>query len=377
MKRFQFLTCLLLNATLPLFAEGSFTTQNPPQNETHHIVLNNRPLAKVHGKTFSLIDVVKKMDLFIQTNYPKVYEDKMALFQFYQGNWQGQLNEMIENELILTDAELKEVELSEGDIRQEMNERYGPNIFAKLDSLNLTLEEAKEIVSNELIVRQMLWYRAYSKAKQQVTPETIKQAYVMHLDQFNANDSWKYEVLTVRGDDDNAAQELATLASDILTGEKQFSNEGALIASTDENFALTQEKMDLKSLAVQLNEEAKAKDVKVVASASSDYNLESNKVSQEHLQVLTTLNEGDYSQPIEQITRRGTKVIRIFHLKDHQVSLPEKFDQFSTKAQDQLMNEEAGKEKECYIQKLKEKFYFTSDDQIFELPKNYEPFAFI
>ena len=230
MKKFTFLTCLLVNATLPLIADGTFTTQTPMQNvlqsEEHHIIVNNRPLAKVHGKTFSLIDVVKKMDLFIQTNYPKVYEDKMALFQFYQGNWQRQLNEMIENELILTDAEIKEVELSDGDIREEMNERYGPNIFAKLDSLGLSLEEAQQIVSDELIVRQMMWYRAYSRARQQVTPEMIKHAYVVHLDQFDGNDSWKYEVLTLRGDNEDAAKEFSQMASNLLEGKERFSEEG-------------------------------------------------------------------------------------------------------------------------------------------------------
>ena len=135
--------------------------------------------------------------------------------------------------------------------------------------------------------------------------------------------------------------------------------------------------MDLKTLAEQLNTEAKVREVDVIASASSDYILESNKVSKEHLQVLTTLNIDSYSTPIEQTTRRGTKVRRIFHLKDHQVAEPEQFDQFSTKVQDQLMNAEAGKEKEYYIQRLKDKFYFTSDEQIFELPNKYEPFAFI
>src|SRR6202034_4472157 len=45
-------------------------------DEPQDIVIYNRILAKVNGKTISVIDVMKKMDLFLQRYYPNYAQSK-------------------------------------------------------------------------------------------------------------------------------------------------------------------------------------------------------------------------------------------------------------------------------------------------------------
>ena len=53
----------LLAVVSPVFSEfPSFLPYEEPEN----IIVHNRILAKVNGKTISVIDVMKKMDLFLQ-----------------------------------------------------------------------------------------------------------------------------------------------------------------------------------------------------------------------------------------------------------------------------------------------------------------------
>lgn len=341
-----------------LVGQETYTTQTPMQTLIHdtspHIVINNRPLARVNGKTFSLIDVVKKMDIFIQTQYPALMKDKATLFQFYQNNWKTQLEQMIENELVLLDAESKEIDVSDGDIRKEMSERFSPNVFARLDEFNLSFEEARELVKNDLIIQQMLWYRAYSKARQSITPDTIKKSYDMHVQNFNGADAWKYEVLTLRGEE-GTSEKFSAMAYDLLTNKQ----------------------LPLKEVASRLNQEAKTMDVNVIASASSDYQLDSNQISKQHLDILSTLQLNGYSEPVKQTTRDGSPVHRIFHLKNHEKSEPEAFESYANTKLDQMLNQAAAREKQRYVDRLKKQFHFDENEQIFDLPQNYQPFALV
>ena len=62
------------------------------------LIVYNRILAKVNGKTLSVIDVMRKMDLFLQRNYPHLVDSKVARFQFYSSQWRETLAQMIDQE---------------------------------------------------------------------------------------------------------------------------------------------------------------------------------------------------------------------------------------------------------------------------------------
>ena len=106
--------CLLVSSSL--FAQFTMTGQPNAQK----IAVQNSILAKVNGTTISMIDVKKKMDLIFHQHYAHLADSTQAKFQFYETSWRRVLSEMIDNELILADAADKEVKLTDGELREEI-----------------------------------------------------------------------------------------------------------------------------------------------------------------------------------------------------------------------------------------------------------------
>ena len=155
----RILPILVLAASL-MANEDSPYASPLPKAEEQHIIINNRPLVKIFDKTISLMDVTKRMDLFLHRYWPAAFDSKAGLYQYYAGNWRETLDEMFNNQFILKEAEEKKMEVSDGEVREEMEERFAPNIMANLDKLNLTYEEAKEHIHEQLVVGKLTGYFA-------------------------------------------------------------------------------------------------------------------------------------------------------------------------------------------------------------------------
>src|SRR5580704_3365582 len=69
------------------------------------IVVNNRILAKVNGKAISVLDIMKKMDMLFYRQYPQYANNAEARQQFYSMYWKTALQECIDKELIMADAQ--------------------------------------------------------------------------------------------------------------------------------------------------------------------------------------------------------------------------------------------------------------------------------
>ena len=125
--------CLSLTADEYSPATPSFSgtsNQREPQ-----IIINNTPLAKINGKIISLIDVVKKMDLFLYEYDPNLKLSAAEKVQFYMGRWSETLEEMICNELVLLDAQQKETKVSDGEVREELEESLANGHFPVISDL--------------------------------------------------------------------------------------------------------------------------------------------------------------------------------------------------------------------------------------------------
>jgi len=333
MKKFLFLA---LCSVLPLFSQ--------------EIVFNNRPLAKVNGKTFSLFDVIKKMDVTLHGRSPEIFDNIPGLFQYYQQNWRTTLSELVEEQLILLDAEEKEfIKVSEGDVREEMQERYGPNIITTLSKFNLTYDEAQEMLNTEMRVQQMSWYRAYSKAIMSVTPDIIKSSYKVFLQQSPPKDEWRYQMLTIRGDDKIRCEAIAKAAYDLLQ------KDGAT----------------LNSVAEQISEEG------VKVSASTEYSTDSKNLSEQHRSILSRLGVSEMSEPESQSSKAGGAVYRIFHLKGHDHEDPPVFENVSDRIKDRLVAMAVERERKVYVDKLKRDYQMTEKEFDESLPDGYQPFALL
>ena len=171
---------------LPLFFGFSalFAQMAPPKMpDQGRIAFQNSILCKVNENTISMMDVKKKLDLLFHQSYPNLEDSAQARFQFYETSWRHVLSEMINEELMVSDATEKEIKLTDGEIREEVESRFGPSVMTTLDRIGLTYDEAWKMVRKDLIVRRMSWWFIHAKALQNVTPKDIRASYQNYIKQ--------------------------------------------------------------------------------------------------------------------------------------------------------------------------------------------------
>lgn len=329
----------------PSFLENTHAMQNEPR-----LVINNRPLAKINRKVISLYDVVKKMNLFLYEYYPDYKVTAVDLFQFYTARWEATLDDMIADELVLLDAEQKEIKVSDGEVREALEERFGPNIMSNLDKVNLQYEEARAMIRSDLTIQQLIGMKVHSKAFQTITPQVIIKAYEDYLEKNPPEEEWSYQVLSIRGKDNKQCEKLAQKA-----------------------YHLLQEKgTSLDAIMDEIGEEG------VTISLSDDYSGTTQKISKQHFDIVKTLTPHSFSLPVSQVSRfDNSTVFRIFHLKSLIKKLPESLNQMHDKLKNELLFTTADKEKKNYIELLKKRFGYDLHDPKFELPEDYRPFALL
>src|ERR1700730_13068687 len=101
LKLISCVLCLMISLGALIAQDGIL--YGPEDNA--RIVVNNRILAKVNGKEISVFDVMKKMDMLFYRQFPEYTSSMQARFQFYQVSWKRVLQDLIDKELIMADAE--------------------------------------------------------------------------------------------------------------------------------------------------------------------------------------------------------------------------------------------------------------------------------
>lgn len=332
---------------------GTLVGQTPPMGQmeqVQEIVVNNRILTKLNGKNISVLDVMKQMDVFLSRYYPQYMDSKTARFQFYSSQWLPTLQQMIDHELMMTDAEARKVQVSDGEVREEIQTRFGPNVMGSLDELGITYDEARAMVHQDMIVQRIQWVRVTSKVLQKVTSQEIKNAYQKFLQENPAKEEWKYQFLTIRADSEAAGQEIAVK----LAGLKEKAQENLKLAA------------DL--FKTELSPESTA-----TFSVSQELALEDKAISEAHRDVLSQMYPAQWSAPTSQLSRDGTTVVRIFHLKEHTKTKPPAFASIYNDLKNDLLNTAAEKENKVYVANLRKKFGF--DERSLDIPPRFEPFV--
>lgn len=342
--KLKLLPFLLLLPFLAIAAE-------PAQGE---IVVQNRILATVNGKNISVIDVMKKMDVYLARAYPEYAKSNTHRYQFFTQNWKRILNQMIDNELIVADAERLEMKITDGDIRELIHERFGPNVIVTLDQLGLTYDEARDMTYNEIASQRMTWYRVHSKALNRVGPQSIKTAFQDHVVKNPPKEEWKYQVISIRGKTEQLGNIYAQKAQAVIKNEP----------------------LPFEELAKLLKDQT-VEDENISVTVSDEYCVEGKALSDSHKAVICNLSPGTYSEPTSQVSRDKSVVHRIFYLKDHTVSPPPKFDVAMVgNLQDELIEKEIEQEFPLYITKLRKQFNF--DEKSLEaIPTDFQPFSLL
>ena len=326
---------------------------DPPalqQTEPEELIIYNRILAKVNEKTISVIDVMKKMDMFLQKHHPDLSHSKVARFQFYSGQWREYLSQMIDQELMLADAEHLEVKVSDAEVREEVLGRFGPNIIPTLDKMGLTYEEMRKMVHDEMVVQRMIWFRINSKVLTRINSRDVKEAYRQFCEKNPELEEWQYQVLSIRSPEREASEVLAKKAFDLL-----------------------QDDMELKTLAEQLQPPEESQ---ILISASPDLQADERSISKMHKEALETLSENSFSEPIAQVSRIDNSVVyRIFHLKKHSRKKVPSFEKMADQLKEELLQQAASKEHTQYIIKLRDRLGYDEKHMLETLPPDFQPFA--
>jgi hypothetical protein len=318
--------------------------------ETQELIIYNRILAKVNGKTISVIDLVKKMDLFLQKHYPHLANSQLTRYQFFSTQWKDFLMQIIDQELMIADAEILEVKVSDAEVREEALNRFGPNVMPALDKLGLTYDEARKIIHDEMLVQRMIWFRVNSKAIHKVNSLDVKEAYKQFCEKNPELEEWQYQVLSIRSPHKEVSENLAKRAFELLQSNLELANVPDLLKTSQTD-----------TVSITLSPETQANE---------------RSISTSHKEVLKTLKENTFSLPIAQVSRvDNSTVYRIFHLKKHSNKEILPFEKMAEQLKEQLLQEASNKENVQYMIKLRERLSYDEKQMVETLPDDFQPFA--
>ncbi len=344
---------------LPLIAYANLGSPQLPAftEDPGQIVVNNRILTKINGKTISVIDVMKKMDVFINRYYPEMTSSKAARYQFYTSQWKEVLQQMITSELMVADAESREIKVSDGEIREEVQARFGPNVMGTLDKLGISYEEARKMIHEEMLVQRMNWLRVSSKVLQQVSIPDIRSAYEKYCLENPPKEEWEYQVLSIRSEGEKISALLASRASELL------SQKHLALADLAESLKAETPPEEVASL------ETPAASIQL----SQEYKVDNKDLSEAHRNILQTLKVGALSLPITQKSKDGSTVCRVFQLKSHVKKEAPTFEELAGPIKDSLLQKAAEREMAAYVHRLQVRFGY--DEKALDLPPDFQPFV--
>lgn len=299
------------------------------------ITINNRILAKVNGKAISVMDLMKKMDMLFYRQFPEYTSSVQARYQFYQANWKYVLEELIDKELILADAQESKLPISAGDVRQEMESLFGPSIITNLDKIGLTFEEASKMILADLTIRRMMYFRVQSKAINQITPQLIRNYYENYAKENIRDNEWVFNVISIRHRDAKKAEEAAKQAYQLLSVEKT----------------------PLTDLSKKLNVSGTSTRRPPTVTISEEFHTKEKELSDVFKASLSMLQPDSYSRPIAQKSRTDNSTMyRLFYLKEMIPGGTIPFSELETKIKDKLIDQAVGKESTAYLTKLRQHF---------------------
>lgn len=317
------------------------------------IIINNRILAKVNGKAISVIDLMKKMDLLFYREYPQYASSVEARYQFYQMHWKQMLSEIIDKELIIIDSEEGKLIVNPGDVREEMEQLFGPNIILNLDKVGLTFNEAYQMILNDIRTRRMIYFKVQSKVFSRITPQKIRNYYDDVAKDHIRDNEWVYNIVTIRHRDGTKAAERANLAYRLLKEDK------IPVAGLDDH------------LKKNFPPNPKTPTVAV----SEELHIKEKELSDVFKKTLETLTPGTYSAPIVQKSRNdNSTVIRIFFLKDMVPGGVVPFEELSDKIKGKLIEEGIAAETDTYLKKLRRHFDVQDETLNELLSSDFQPF---
>lgn len=352
---FRYPLSLLISALLvsiPLSALSPSLSHS--KREEPQIFVHNRILLKVNGKPISTFDLIKKMDIAFYRQYPEYISSTAARAQYYEMSWKPVLDDLIDKELVLADAEAHKVEVSNGDVRQEIELAFGPNVIANLDRVGLSFEEASKMMREEILINRMISGKVHVKAVRQVTPQHIRMAYETFIrDPAHAQlAQWRYRMITVA---ERTAARTEALAQ-------------AVHAHLLQGIPPDQLTDSLKDSAVL------GRKGKITLSESLTHN--EQEITPLYRDFLSSLEPGHYTMPFSQKSRsHGRLVWRILYLEETIPRRLPSFKEMESTLKNQLLERAIEDETSTYLRRLRQYYHVQEGNISALLPSDYHPFV--
>lgn len=350
----RLLSVFFLCVTGSVFAlgEGDSLSSSFGSSEPQEILVNNRVLVKIDGKAISLVDVVHKMDYLFYRQFPHLASSLMARYQFYTINWRHMLSSVLDDHLIMQDAKEKKVdeEIKDGDIRETMEELFGPEVVISLDKMGLSYDEAWELVKTDLTVQQMNQMMVRSRAQHEVSPKRVKKHYDSVIKEQPVEDKWVYQTLTIESKDEEKGKTVAEKALALLSEEKKTLAElPAVLGQGDEE---------------------------IVIRISEEFSRKEKELSPAHKAILQTLAVGTHSAPVLQSSKKdGVMAYRIFYLKESEKGKQVPLQELEAKISQEILSKAMARHGDAYVQKLRKHYGITEAYLKAMIPENFEPFV--
>ncbi len=308
------------------------------QSYPEHLIINNRVLIKIHDKVITVMDVVKKMDLLFYKQYPTLASSNVARYQFYSSGWKTVLGMVIDDFLIMADAEEKEVKVTDGEVREELEALFGPDVVINLDKLGMTLEEAFELLKTDLTVQRMISIMVRNRAMVDVYPLSVRRRYERILAENPIQNVWVYSVLAVRGKEhERVAHEAHRL--------------------------IHEQGVPFEKVMAQLQNEG------VELAYSPEYRQKEKELSLSYRAVLQTLSAGASSAPIA-----AKNVSRLFCLKGIEREGPGTLNAMAEELKRELTEEAMEKYNHEYRKRLRKNYGITEKYLSYFIPSDLKPF---
>ena len=351
---------LLLSLFIPtslLLAQGvgmnSFSSMQMEQSKKlNRILVENRVLTNVNSNPISVIDVMKKMDTEFFIEYPHLMDSDVARYQFYKTRWRPEFDRMVESELIINDAKAHKLELTEGDIRQEIERRFGPEIITNIDRIGLTYDEAYEMIKKDILTQRMSQGFLYLKGVFNISPDDLLAAYHEYIKANKKPDHWKYHMISFSGPNALEDSQMAKISL--------------------EKFA--KETNNFKAICMRFKDQTDLFDSKQV-SVSKEFDLESDKIQESHRNILANLKSNSLSEPIKEFSRiKNQPVYRIFYLNSYEPGGKIELAEVEEKLIYEHKREKYESEYINYVTNLRERSGLTKDSIYAAIPDDFEPF---
>lgn len=317
------------------------------------VTVNNRVLASINGKVISVIDVMKKMDMILYQNYPQYLHVPQARYEYYNAHWRELLKDLIDRELIIADAEEKNFPVSSGDVREELEEIFGPDVMVNLDNTGLTLDEAWQMVKSEILIRRMMYYQVRMRIYQQITPNEIRKAYDELLKSQSLQKECVWQCLTLKCSDTNVALAHAEKITQVLVDEK----------------------VPLESLQGQL-EARQMTNPQVQMIVSQQFRQKQSELSPALQELLLTMEAGSYSKPQLQSTRsEQNPIVRIYYVQEIKAAKIPVLQELEPTLREELTQNMVNAKTAEYLTGLRRHFHVSKEQIEKDLPENFQPFS--